>query len=365
MPRATSSVARNKRKKKVLKEARGQFGARSKLYRTAKNAVERGWAYSYRDRRVRKRDFRRLWIARINAGARQHDLSYSRFISGLRNAGVELNRKVLADLAIREPEAFAEAIRHLGIGSFQPVPDAWGVPLAIPKVSRWPKGARTSRPSWKVCMRWVLRRAVALNKAPSFILTQFGLDAGNVEARIAKLPHLALAGNALGDPVDRVVWGQLPPGYDEGRSDQYPAIYVIQGLTGRVEMWANRTPFGPNTLEAMGALLAEPDMPPVLLVYVDAFTRVFSSRMDEYESLITRNPIFRARTMGVGAIGLDCDTVDMEAGTEVSVAVRPARSGVGALLADEELSRRYLAVRGWSLDRLLPDTNQKQKGVSR
>lgn len=111
MPRATSSVARNKRKKKVLKEARGQFGARSKLYRTAKNAVERGWAYSYRDRRRKKRDFRRLWIARINAGARQHDLSYSRFISGLRMAGVELNRKVLADLAIREPEAFAELAR--------------------------------------------------------------------------------------------------------------------------------------------------------------------------------------------------------------------------------------------------------------
>ena len=105
MPRATSSVARNKRKKKILKEARGQFGARSKLYRTAKNAVERGWAYSYRDRRRKKRDFRRLWIARINAGARQHDLSYSRFISGLRN------RKVLADLAIREPEAFAELAR--------------------------------------------------------------------------------------------------------------------------------------------------------------------------------------------------------------------------------------------------------------
>lgn len=111
MPRATSSVARNKRKKKILKEARGQFGARSKLYRTAKNAVERGWAYSYRDRRRKKRDFRRLWIARINAGARQNDLSYSRFISGLRKAGVELNRKVLADLAIREPEAFAELAR--------------------------------------------------------------------------------------------------------------------------------------------------------------------------------------------------------------------------------------------------------------
>ena len=108
MARVTSSVARNKRKKKVLKQARGQFGARSKLYRTAKNAVERGWAYSYRDRRRRKRDFRRLWIARINAASREHDLSYSRFISGLKSAGVDLNRKALADLAVREPEAFAE-----------------------------------------------------------------------------------------------------------------------------------------------------------------------------------------------------------------------------------------------------------------
>jgi large subunit ribosomal protein L20 len=111
MARVTTSVARKKRKKKILKQARGQFGARSKLYRTAKNAVERGWAYSYRDRRRRKRDFRRLWIARINAATREHDLSYSRFISGLRNAGVELNRKVLADLAVREPEAFAELAR--------------------------------------------------------------------------------------------------------------------------------------------------------------------------------------------------------------------------------------------------------------
>lgn len=108
MARVTTSVARNRRKKKILKQARGQFGARSKLYRTAKNAVERGWAYSYRDRRRRKRDFRRLWIARINAATRQHDLSYSRFISGLRSAGVDLNRKALADLAVREPEAFAE-----------------------------------------------------------------------------------------------------------------------------------------------------------------------------------------------------------------------------------------------------------------
>jgi large subunit ribosomal protein L20 len=108
MARVTSSVARNKRKKKILKQARGQFGARSKLYRTAKNAVERGWAYSYRDRRRRKRDFRRLWIARINAASREHDMSYSRFISGLKNAGVDLDRKALADLAIREPDAFAE-----------------------------------------------------------------------------------------------------------------------------------------------------------------------------------------------------------------------------------------------------------------
>jgi large subunit ribosomal protein L20 len=108
MARVTTSVARKKRKKKILQQARGQYGARSKLYRTAKNAVERGWAYSYRDRRRRKRDFRRLWIARINAATREHDISYSRFIAGLRNAGVDLNRKVLADLAVREPEAFAE-----------------------------------------------------------------------------------------------------------------------------------------------------------------------------------------------------------------------------------------------------------------
>ncbi|MFV1986675.1 MAG: 50S ribosomal protein L20 [Gemmatimonadota bacterium] len=108
MPRATNSVARNRRKKKILKEARGQFGARSKLYRTAKNSVERGWAYAYRDRRLRKRDFRRLWIARINAAARQNGMSYSRFVFGLKGAGVELNRKMLADLAVRDPGAFSE-----------------------------------------------------------------------------------------------------------------------------------------------------------------------------------------------------------------------------------------------------------------
>ncbi|MDX1579563.1 MAG: 50S ribosomal protein L20 [Gemmatimonadota bacterium] len=108
MPRAKNSVARNRRKKKALKEARGQFGGRSKLYRTAKNSVERGWAYAYRDRRQKKRDFRRLWISRINAGARANGLSYSRMVSGLKSAGVDLNRKMLADLAIRDPAAFTE-----------------------------------------------------------------------------------------------------------------------------------------------------------------------------------------------------------------------------------------------------------------
>ncbi len=108
MPRATNSVARNKRKKKILKQARGQFGARSKLYRTAKNSVERGWAYAYADRRKKKRNFRRLWIARINAAARLNGITYSRFVNGLKIAEVELNRKVLADLAVRDPAAFTE-----------------------------------------------------------------------------------------------------------------------------------------------------------------------------------------------------------------------------------------------------------------
>jgi large subunit ribosomal protein L20 len=94
-----------------MKEARGYFGGRSKLYRTAKDAVERGWEYAYRDRRRRKRDFRALWISRINAASRENGLSYSRLINRLRSAGVDLNRKVLADLAVREPAAFAELVQ--------------------------------------------------------------------------------------------------------------------------------------------------------------------------------------------------------------------------------------------------------------
>ncbi len=107
MPRTTGAPARKRRKKKILRQAKGYFGARKKLYRTAKDAVERGWEYAYRDRKQKKRNFRRLWITRINAASRQHDLSYSRFINGLQRAGVELDRKALADLAVRNPEAFA------------------------------------------------------------------------------------------------------------------------------------------------------------------------------------------------------------------------------------------------------------------
>ena len=108
MPRVSTNVARLKRKNKILKHAKGYFGRRKNLYKTAKEAVERAWRYSYRDRKNRKRDFRRLWIVRINAGARQHGLSYSRFMNGLKLAGIEINRKILADLAVTDPNAFGQ-----------------------------------------------------------------------------------------------------------------------------------------------------------------------------------------------------------------------------------------------------------------
>jgi large subunit ribosomal protein L20 len=106
MPRVRSNVARLKRKKQIMKAARGAYGGRSKLWKAAKENVERGWRYAYRDRKNKKRDFRRLWIIRINAAARQHDMSYSALISGLRKAGIEVDRKILADLAVRDPQAF-------------------------------------------------------------------------------------------------------------------------------------------------------------------------------------------------------------------------------------------------------------------
>ncbi|NQT69356.1 MAG: 50S ribosomal protein L20 [Desulfobacteraceae bacterium] len=97
-----------RRRKKVLKLARGFRGGRSKLFRTAADAVDKALMYAYRDRRVRKRDFRKLWIARINAAVRMHNLSYSKFIHGLKLAGVELDRKVMAELAISDPAGFAK-----------------------------------------------------------------------------------------------------------------------------------------------------------------------------------------------------------------------------------------------------------------
>jgi large subunit ribosomal protein L20 len=106
MPRARSNVPRLKRKKQIMKAARGAFGGRSKLWKAAKETVERGWRYAYRDRKNKKRDFRRLWITRINAGARQNDMSYSTFMNGLQKAGIEIDRKILADLAVHDPAAF-------------------------------------------------------------------------------------------------------------------------------------------------------------------------------------------------------------------------------------------------------------------
>ena len=108
MPRAVSNVPRLKRKKQILKHAKGAFGARSKLWKAAKENVERGWKYAYRDRKNKKRDFRKLWIVRINAGAHQHDMSYSVFMNGLKRAGIEIDRKILADIAVRDPQAFGE-----------------------------------------------------------------------------------------------------------------------------------------------------------------------------------------------------------------------------------------------------------------
>ena len=107
MPRARSNVPRLKRKKQIMKAARGAYGGRSKLWKAAKENVERGWRYAYRDRKNRKRDFRRLWITRINAAARLNDMSYSALMNGLRKAGIEIDRKVLADLAVRDPQGFS------------------------------------------------------------------------------------------------------------------------------------------------------------------------------------------------------------------------------------------------------------------
>ena len=106
MSRATNAVARKRRKKKVLKQAKGYWGRKHSSYRFANEQLMRSGQYAYRDRRNRKRDFRRLWITRINAAARREGMTYSELMHGLREAGVEVNRKMLADLAVRDPEGF-------------------------------------------------------------------------------------------------------------------------------------------------------------------------------------------------------------------------------------------------------------------
>lgn len=106
MPRSVNSVAKRARRKKILKQAKGYFGRRKNVYTVAKNAVEKAMSYSYRDRKSNKRNFRALWITRINAGARQYGMSYSQFMGKIKANNIELNRKVLADLAMNNPEAF-------------------------------------------------------------------------------------------------------------------------------------------------------------------------------------------------------------------------------------------------------------------
>ncbi len=106
MPRSVNSVASRRRRKKILKQAKGYFGRRKNVYTVAKNAVEKAMTYAYRDRKNNKRNFRALWIMRINAGARQYGMSYSQFMGKIKANNIDLNRKVLADLAMNNPEAF-------------------------------------------------------------------------------------------------------------------------------------------------------------------------------------------------------------------------------------------------------------------
>jgi large subunit ribosomal protein L20 len=111
MPRSVNSVASRARRKKILKATKGFFGARSNVYTVAKNTLEKGLQYAYRDRKNKKREFRKLWITRINAGAKEHGTSYSRLIHGLTEKNIDINRKALADLAMNHPDAFAEIVK--------------------------------------------------------------------------------------------------------------------------------------------------------------------------------------------------------------------------------------------------------------
>ena len=113
MPRSTNKVASHRRRKKILKAAKGYYGRRKNVYTVAKNAVEKGLQYSYRDRKVKKREFRKLWIQRINAACREHGLSYSAFMHKLNEKEIDLNRKVLADLAMNDPMAFEAIVKEV------------------------------------------------------------------------------------------------------------------------------------------------------------------------------------------------------------------------------------------------------------
>ncbi len=110
MPRSVNAVASRARRKRTLKYAKGYWGRRSNVWTVAKNAVEKGWGYAYRDRKVKKREFRKLWIMRINAGAREYGLTYSQFMGKVKAANIELDRKVLADLAMNHPVAFKAVV---------------------------------------------------------------------------------------------------------------------------------------------------------------------------------------------------------------------------------------------------------------
>ena len=113
MPRANSTVPRPRRHRKIVNQAKGYYGARKSNFRSAKDAVQKAWQYAYRDRRTNKRNFRRLWIIRINAAVRLHGLSYSKFISAMKDKNIELNRKTLAHMAVHDPDGFAEVINSV------------------------------------------------------------------------------------------------------------------------------------------------------------------------------------------------------------------------------------------------------------
>ena len=142
MPRSVNAVASRKRRKKILKLAKGYFGRKKNVWTVAKNQVEKGWVYAYRDRKAKKREFRKLWIQRINAGARILGTSYSRLMGALSNSGIALNRKVLADLAMNHPEAFKAVV---DMATQSPAKAKSAVPAPEAKVKKAPKAKKEEK----------------------------------------------------------------------------------------------------------------------------------------------------------------------------------------------------------------------------